>query len=1292
MTAGNWGGSAAGSGFAFQAAVSAVCMVHMARGTSLGWCESVNDTPLSVSAESGGAGDDIALQLVDANVLEIQAKRKLKADSELWDSLMALYQRANGDATFHGVLVVGPPTSVSIRDQLARDIIRLGQGRTDDLSPLAVTLTEKLSDAGIPLATSGRVRIQTVHVLEQDSASAQAALAHLAHITTQPGQTWERLQAEGLRLIQLRGRHDVASIAGIIPGLRAIASGPQAPAIAANRLLEWTLRTTGTFAVPAVDWTFSLDDDWIELKAHSRDKTDLGLSSLEEALTRYHQGEARSTKRRQERDEFSAETLGYFVRQCVVVAGPGMGKTQLLRRIARLLARKKEPALLVRLRPLAERMRGGETFLEAALRIGLDASPLRPEEVLALGMQNLTFLLDGLDESGSEQEEIARAAAALAASSPGCRIVFATRPIGYETALLNTWRHYELVPIDSSDAKRGVERLVDAAGGDGNTRINEATAAATSHLDYNRDHRFHARSPLLIALLASLALNEVMAATTREGLYGQLFKLIERVAGAKRETTKATPAILNAFLQQLGWELVSHPYADAERTLSVCAKFLAAELGERPLKTRSICDEALAFWEVAGIVERIRFKASEALTFVHKTFGEYAATKYLLSRDASERTALLTAIEPKQQWNEVVVFASALGMGADLVNLALVRARGYASQIAQILRWAKHSRDPLPPALANTVLQQAWAVIAGPHSGHALNTGVDLVATLDKLPGAAEHSHTYRSHPQWWTELVGWACFVHYRPELLEFSGLLAFMDSYAERADTRKLSGGFDLHSPVHRLWEELLLPAAREAVRRGIGLEEQKFIDQLKDSLGARSMGFVSELTYILKDAGIDVKLPTDDLLSKYFSPEFFEQGRKDMLALLEAVCCDAPTVAGPAEPPLLHLSAFWYGTHLMSMGLSAAALAARVPRGGEAREIVALAARLSAYDYPQLIVEAQTKIQELKGADTLTRTFSGLSAVDAPLQWPGRLDSSLNGLPAKALLHPSKWIVYLAANLAEHYLSAADIAELVPNVLAHSEDLGMAAAADLAVEFLGKEKARELIVARLKQPLNGGCMYLFDYLARVWVSELDPQVDELLRPALLKGPRTAEAALVLVRACGEPHRKALAPLLKEAYDYWLKNEGPYPTEGGVIPKSPRGEILKLMIDADIASLDDLFIAAQDARFEVSDAATGALLTMLSSSETTRNELVQRIRAGQTLSKVLAACLRVRTSFSDSDVQSIMRLLESPRPENRHTAMGILQPAYLSPDEIKRWSEKLLRDPYQYIRDKAYERLMTL
>lgn len=1292
MSAENWGGSAAGGGLDFQAAVSALCMVHMACGTPLGWFASANDVPLDVSAETGGAGDDIAVTLADGSPLEVQAKRRLHANQELWNSLTQLCQRAHDDASFYGVLAVGPATSVAIRDQLARDIIRIGQGRTDDLSPHALTLTEKLSAGAIPFSACNRVRIQTVHVVEQDTASAQSAVAYLEHITTQPIEAWDRLKAEGLRLIKLRGRQDAVSIAEIIPGLRVDKSGRLRPAVVATQLLDWTLKTTTTFAIPAVDKEFSLDDDWIELKAHGQDDPEITLGSLEDALTRYHDGRSQGVAKR-EQDSFDAESLGYFVRQCVIVAGPGMGKTQLLRRIARLLARKREPSLIIRLRPLAERMRAGETFLEAALHIGLDASPVTVQDVQKLGMQNLTLLLDGLDESGTEQEEIAKAAVALTASFPRCRIVFATRPIGYETALLSKWRHYELVPIESSGAKRAVERLVAAAKCEGNTKIQEATASATSHLHYKHGHNFSARSPLLIALLASLALNEVVAAATREGLYEQLFKLIERMTANKRETIGATPAILSAFLQQLGWELTEQPYTDAERVLEACAQRLAIELNERPLKARAICDEALAFWERTGIVERVRFKVVEALTFVHKTFGEYAAAQYALSRSASERARLLTAIEPAQQWNEVIVFLSAMGLGSDLVQLALARAREGNGEAAQALRWARHSRYQLEPELAEAVQRQAWAAIAAQHSGKALSIGVDLVAALDKLSGGSDCSRVYREHPQWWTALVAWACFVRINPELLEFPALLTFMSSYAKVVDTRKARGGLELYNPVGRLWEELLLRSVQEAVLRGVGAEEQKFLDRLKESLGTHSMGFVREFMSILGDAGVNIQLPwQEDLFSKYFNSEFFEQGRQDMLALLDAISEGSPEPTVPANAPLLHLSAFWYGTNLMSMEISAAVLAARDSSESEVRQIVKWAARLSSYDHRQLVAEAQAKIRSIREPGGVARSFDGLLSVDAPIKWSGGIDSSAMPVITKALLHPSKWIIYLAANIAEHLLTADDCAELVPQVLAESNGLGMAAAASLAVHFLGKERARDLIVARLKQPLNSGCQHLFQYLAEIWTPELDDQVSEILTPALYFGPRTAKAALSLARICQGPQRKALAPLLKDAYDYWLKNEGPYTTESGIIPESPRGDILTQLIGEEAIGPDDLFLAAKDRRTEVSKQAIDALLTVLSTSEAERNELVRLLQAGETLDSLLTACLLAHTPFSEQDVQSIAKLIESEHSQIRYAAVGILELLYLPPSEIRKWAEKLLEDPYQHLRDKGHERLAML
>lgn len=1291
MSKGDWGGSAAGGGLEFQAAVSALCMVHMARGTPLGWIESGGDIPLSVSAETGGAGDDVALQLSNGSLLEVQAKRKLQANSELWSALLALSRRAHEDMTFHGVLAVGPTTSVAIRDQLARDIIRIGQGREDDLSTHAHTFTKNLSEALIPLSVCNRVRIQTLHLLEQDGATTQSALAHLAHVTAQPELAWERLRTEGLRLIKLRGRQDVVSIAGIIPGLRANASGSLAPAFVAKQLLEWTLSTTNNFSIPAVDKLFSLDDDWIELEAYSQDK-EVSLGNLEEALTNYHEGHSKK-KAGPEQNKYSAEGLGYFVRQCVVVAGPGMGKALLLQRIARLLARKREPSLLIRLRPLAERMRAGETFLEAALRIGSDTSPLNPQDIRTLGMQNLTLLLDGLDESGDEQEEIAKAAVALVAAYPRCRIVFTTRPIGYETSLVSAWRHYELASIESSDAKRGVERLVGAVAEPGNIKVREATVAATSHLDYTRDYQFSARSPLLIALLASLALNEVSASGTREGLYEQLFGLIERASVNKRKATNLTSTVLIAFLQRLGWELTAEPYLDLQRILEGCAQYLAHELDERPLKAQAICDEALSFWERVGFVERVRFRASEALTFVHKTFGEFAAAKYVCSRIPEERQKLLEAIEPENKWSEVAVFASALGLGLDLVQLALFRTREDSRDTSRLLRWVKHSKDPLSADLADRVLARAWSIIAGPHSGSALSTGLDLVAAAEKLPGLGAYSETYSAHPQWWTRLVGWAGLVRGNPQQLVFPALLAFIESHAEDADTRKVTGGFDLHSPVRDLWNELLLACACEAVRRGIGSEEQKFIDYVKGSLGERSVGFVQKLTSVLNEAGINVKFPGEEFIrNTFFDPEFFERSRRDMLVLLEAIAETPPAGTGSIEAPLLHLSAFWYGTGMMEMGVSDVILAAKASGEDEVRQIVGLAARLSSYDYGQLIAEVQTKIFTLKSGDGLVGSFDGLLSVDAPIHFHGKPDSAVRPIITKALLHPSEWIVYLATNLAEHLLTAADIAELVPKVLSESKGLGMAAAAYLAIRFLGNEIARDLMVSRLKLPLNAGCQYLYKYLEDIWTPELDIQTDEILKPALSFGPRTARAALILARVCSEPYRRPLLPLLKEAYDYWLENEGAYPTAGGVIPESPRGEILTLLIQENAVSRSDLFAAAQDPRSDVSKPATDALLKVFSLEELARDELVSRVQSGEILDNLLTDSLHSHIPFSEPNIQSIAKLLESERPQTRYAATGVLDLRYLAAGEIKKWAEKLKSDSFQHLRDKGFESLIAL
>lgn len=1282
MSSEHWGGSAGAGGFGFQAAVSAFCMVYMVRAQPLGWSDSVNDTPTGLLAETAGPGDDIALQLIGGGVMEVQAKRKLKADESLWGCLLALCARAHSTTDFHGVLAVGPATSVGIRDLLARDLIRLGQGRTDDLSANALTLVRRLTEAGIPSDACARVRIRTIHVLNQGDASAAAAIAQLAHISTSPVQAWQALCAEGLRLIELRGRHDASSLCSVIPDLRADTDAATAPYLVAKRLLDWTLKSTGVFTIPAIKKTFSLDNDWIQLFAHGYDAPEQVSTTLPEALTRYQAGTPRSGGRAVRDQRFAAETLGYFIRHAVIVAGPGMGKTQLIRKMTRVYAKKGHPVIFARLRPLAERMRNGDTFIEAALRIGLDTSGLSPHDVETIGLENLTFLLDGLDEAGREQEAIATAAQSLAAQHPRCRIVITTRPIGYETALLTNWRHYELLSIEGPQAENSLVHLVDAASDLSNEGIQKAKAAARSLLSDRREQEFKARSPLLIAMLASLALNEIVAAVTREGLYAQLLRLIERVADQYVSATTPPAAILNSFLQHLGWHASEHPYARIDALLDACASGLAQDMGEPFLRARATCDHALEFWEAAGIIERVRHKNDEALTFIHKTFGEYAAAKYLQSRERGDRAELLATIEAQEQWHEVVTFAAGLGLGEELVALAFSHGDSVLG-IQRALVWAKHSDCSVGPALAERIQRASWQNICGPHSGQATSIGLALLRALDKVP--ARSAPDTRSHKQWWTALVGWTYFVRSKAKEIDFTHLNSAMEAFREEVNNRLDNHSF-ASDPVHRVWEMLLVGACEEFVRRPVEGSEKKFLEALQSWLNDFSIGFIWDLSSIFEAAGRKLTAPSFEFSRTSFDPEYAKKRMVDSTAFLYAFATDGENNSPAVQAPFLHLSAFIYGTGFMQMELSAAALVG-TRATVETKEILALAARHTSEDYGQLVAEARAKVHEFSSADPLSGLYKGIIPVDCITRWGSGGGADVKRLLKPGLLHPSKYIALLVGNLAEHHCGAADLEDQLPFILATADYAGLYVAGHLAVKFLEREKAQEMLLVRLKQPLNSGCTSLYDYLSTIWDSSLDQEACKLLQRGLYERADTGEACLKLFHACQKEVRTTLIPLLKAAYFHWLKLDEP--TGVTTSPSSLLNGLLMALEAESALSVEELIEAVQDGRSEIATPAMNALVRRASVGEPARKELVQRITSNESLHRVVDQCLSSDVPFDTQDVDALTKLLTSPTPENRHAALGVLSLRYMSLQEVERWACLLSEDSRREIRDKAYDKV---
>ena len=120
-------GSAAAGGINYQAAVTAIAFVHMARGAPLGWMDAGNDIPIAVSAEAGSTGDDIQIVTQDGNVLHVQVKKRSDGGDVTCSDLVDLAAEVHGAPNAHAFLLVGPLSSAVVRNDLASAVRRIGE-------------------------------------------------------------------------------------------------------------------------------------------------------------------------------------------------------------------------------------------------------------------------------------------------------------------------------------------------------------------------------------------------------------------------------------------------------------------------------------------------------------------------------------------------------------------------------------------------------------------------------------------------------------------------------------------------------------------------------------------------------------------------------------------------------------------------------------------------------------------------------------------------------------------------------------------------------------------------------------------------------------------------------------------------------------------------------------------------------------------------------------------------------------------------------------------------------------
>lgn len=205
-----------GGGYEYQAQTAAYVATHILAKQPLRWIEHfTSDIPVAIAEETGGSGDDIKIELQDGTSIELQAKHGLKKDSKFWEATIKLIRGLVEDSSLYGILLTDSTASSTIRDELRKDIERLGQGREDNLKVITQEVIDKLGREGIPYSSDAFRRFQIVLVdvdnSQRDAKTALVLLSQVLDIPEQAGQAWNVLFTKGMNLITKEGRCDGAS-------------------------------------------------------------------------------------------------------------------------------------------------------------------------------------------------------------------------------------------------------------------------------------------------------------------------------------------------------------------------------------------------------------------------------------------------------------------------------------------------------------------------------------------------------------------------------------------------------------------------------------------------------------------------------------------------------------------------------------------------------------------------------------------------------------------------------------------------------------------------------------------------------------------------------------------------------------------------------------------------------------------------------------------------------------------------------------------------------------------------
>lgn len=1272
---GRSGGAAMAGGAAFQAVGTAVCLCAALTGCVPSWIKARNLN--AVLAETGGPGDDIVLE-TDIGRIEIQAKKGLTGGSKLWQALEPIVQGLDKSPDIRAILLVDTTTSNTIKNDLARDLRRIADGRQDDLSAIGQAALDRLAQWGLkPTAIARRLDVVTL-----DSANARELMRRdLTPLCTSNAQvshalTW--LENEALRLIENRGRRDLTRLVTRLrhAGLE-LSSTADLPASHLFKLTGWVERTTKSFSVLGAPKRISIESGWLSLDVKHAELP--RATDLEDALHRYHTDASggRST------DTFDVEWLGRFVPRCVLIGGPGSGKSLAAQMIARRYAQDGFPVLRVSLNQLAARVQAGASVEEACWQLGLSGSGLTVEE--ARYLPDWIVVADGLDECGPATTTVAEGLARLGEGNPSWRIIVTTRPIGYDTTHLADWQHYRLVDLDETAVSNGVNQLIEAISGLEVELSEWDLKAAPSSFKSTLS-----RSPLLIALTASLVAAGQKIEGSRSKLYRSMVSFIEEVSVTRQPPGAPDAAVRGRVLEMLGWVVVGTPLAIADQVDKQIASFLAKELDTTQLAAARVAEFAVDYWCRVGLVERVRHLDHSVYTFAHRTFAEFTAAKRLVEAYGDDESTLEPLLG-NPVWTEVIKFAARLGVAEPVVDyhcrcssLPAVAANNLdealqivaASEVALLLETVQRVFDEAT-TFANSGRQDLLAALAD-----------GLVRAAARHPEVAHpHSISLANGPTVLSQVVGCHMALAAQGDLPSLTRARGILPALWPLVEDRTVWGGKGLrHSAratgfVGNFLKDILSFALDHLTEE----ERLTVLAEIKPYRESLHVGFARDFEDILTRSGLENWLHTNPNRTlgktKSLSAGFKRMAVSWNASIRRVVpnSRDNTTGALGLRHPLLQLSAlaaatgWWECTPGDTVSSS--------DNAALEQEVIEMLLPLLPIDQTALAIEASSLPAPDSEEAHSMMLGSFLAKVDVPEpNWSmtALVDTSLL---AEAIQSTSPWIARVATKLLAHQATPEDKLVKTRSLLGEATGEALWEATSLALE-----QPQDEAIVLLSEALNAAGPGRRHALLQgvktlgIW----DKCWLDHCRSALKSDSVEDAVAAANLIAKLAPNDADIFEMARVAELDWEKKEAPYPTEGGVVPRSPRAPLLGYR-ERNGLPIADLVAAVNDPRSDVNDVALTSLRRITATdtlgAEQLADVFLQEVLDANILVKLLEGNIEPGNCFLDA----LVHLLDHKSPDWRLAALHLVEKAALTTDQKQKLTAKLLEDYDEEIRRRA-------